>query len=83
MKVARKVPSTTWLMVSRMKRVISLGPSWLAASVSVTSVIENTRLATVTIELAIVASTCRAPSGPIRSIPFSGSNHLGGSVLSR
>jgi hypothetical protein len=64
-----KVPSTTWLMRSRIKRAIRRGPSCEDASCSVTRVIENTRLATVTIEPAIAASTARAPSGPAAKTP--------------
>jgi hypothetical protein len=47
-----------------MKRVIRRGPSCEEASVSATRVIENTRLATVIIEAAMLESTSRAPSGP-------------------
>jgi hypothetical protein len=51
--------------------------------VSVTSVIEKTRLATVIIEPAIVARTCRAPSGPIRSTQRDGSSSEAGITASR
>ena len=78
-----KVPSTTWLIGSRMKRVISRGPSCEEASVNVTSVIENTRLATVIIEPAMVASTWRAPSVPTGSSQCNGRAQAQGTKLSR
>ena len=71
------------MIQSRTKRVIRRGPSCEEASVSVTSVIENTRLATVIIEPAIVARTWRAPSGPIRSTQRDGSSCEAGMTVSR
>jgi len=63
-KVATKVPSTTWLAVSRMKLRSSRGPSWDDASDSATSVIEKTVPAMAIIDPATVPSSRLAPSAP-------------------
>ena len=62
--MATNVPSTTWLVVSRMKLRSRRGPNCDDASDSATRVIEKTTPAMVIIEPAIVLSTRLAPSAP-------------------
>ncbi len=57
------VPSTTCVCGCAMKLRTRRGPNWLAASVSTTMVIENTRAVIVIIDDSSVASTLRASSG--------------------
>ena len=59
-----KVPSTTWLLVSRMKLRSSRGPNCDEASDRATRVREKTTPAMVIIEPATVPSTALAPSAP-------------------
>ena len=62
--VATKVPSTTWLAVSRMKLRSRRGPNCDEASDIATSVIENTVPAMAIIDPATVPSSRLAPSAP-------------------
>ncbi len=62
MNAAMKMPSSTCVGRSSMKRRIRRGPSCWETSDKATSVIEKTRLAAVIIEPATADTTSRAPS---------------------